>query len=209
MARHWTRVPLPYGVAAPILVMELAKEPWPAAMLEPGENRAEMSRQQYIDYGYILSYTTLFLLVAILQSWSKRGWVAALGPVCAVLALVAATYDLVENRAILGVTEAGSAAAWADIRPNSLVKWGSAFLVLLLQAPFYLTVDMKGLIGRALATVLGLAAAAAGGLGLYSCAIGCEKGIGMATLPLLVATLLMPFFFWLGRLSSSMSVSAR
>ncbi len=190
MAQHWTRVPLPYGVNAPILVMELAKEPWPTAMLEPGENRAEMTRQQYIDYGYIPSYATLFILVGILESWSLRRWIAALGPVCVVLALVAATYDLVENRAILDVTTTGQ--GWAKIRPVALVKWDAAFVVVLLQAPFYWT---TGGLGR----VLGVAAFGAGSLGLYSCLTGYEKGIGMATLPLLVATLTMPVYFWMGR----------
>ena len=202
MSRHWTRVPLPYGLNAPILVMELAKEPWPTAMLEPGGNRAEMTRQQYIDYGYIPSYTALFILVGILQSWSDRRWVGALGPICVVLALVAATYDLAENRAILGVTELRTASAWAEIRPNALIKWAGAFLVVLLQAPFYLTVSMGSFMGRMLARVLGVAALAAGSIGLYSCIIGYERGIGMATLPLLVATLLMPVFFRLGRRSA-------
>src|SRR4051794_26118071 len=69
LGRHWTRVPLPDGIANPVLAMELPKEPWPSHILEPGENRAEMSYVQYVDYGYIPSYTALFVLVAVLQSY--------------------------------------------------------------------------------------------------------------------------------------------
>jgi hypothetical protein len=198
-ARHWTRTPLPYGVNNPGLAIQMAKEPWPSAMLEPGENRAEIARQQYIDYGYIPSYVALFVLVAILQSYSTRRWVWALAPICIVVILIGATYDLLENRAILGVTEHGDISAWAYIRPNSLVKWSCAFLVILFEAPFYLTVDSRSAIARLLARVIGMAAVLAGAVGFFSSITGNERGIGMALLPLLVAMLLMPVFLWIAR----------
>jgi len=179
--------------------MELPKEPWPSDMLDAGENRAEMSHQQYIDYGYIPSYTLLFIFVAVLQSYSTRQWIWALAPICIVLALTAATYDLVENRGILAVTELRDDSAWALIRPAALVKWACAYLIILFQAPFYLTVLLRGLFAKVIARAVGLLALASGGVGFYSSVTGNEKGIGMALLPLLVATLAMPLFFWLGR----------
>jgi hypothetical protein len=199
-ALHWTKVALPYGLSNPGLAMQMAKEPWPTAMLEPPGNRAEIAHQQYIDYfGYIPSYLALFILVAILQSYSTRQWVWVLAPISVILILIGGTHDLLENRAILGVTEYGDNAAWASIRPNSLIKWGCAFLVILLDAPFYLTVTLRGAPARVLARIIGVAAVAAGSYGLFSSLSGYDQGIEMALLPLAIATLAMPVFFWLGR----------
>ena len=198
MKQHWTGAPLPYGLRNPCLAMQMAKEPWPAEMLDPGQNRAEIARQQHIDYGYIPSYVALFLFVAILQSNSSKRWVAALGPISIVLTLVGATYDLSENRAILAVTELGDASAWMAIRPNSLGKWGCVFLVILLQSLFYFTVPMRGVFARVLARIVGAAALAAGSIGLWNSITGNEMGIAMATLPLLVTVIAMPVFLLLG-----------
>jgi hypothetical protein len=193
LAQHWTRpAALPYGVNNPVLAMQMAKEPWPVEMLAPGQNMAEMTRQQYIDFGYIPSYTALFICIAILQWRSDRRWIAALAPVCLVLILVAAGYDVAENLAILGVTEQHNPAAWASIRPHSLVKWACAFLVILFEGPFYLS--MRGLPAR----VLGVVSILAGLLGLLSSLAGYEKGIGIAMLPLLLAMVLLPRILWLG-----------
>ena len=200
LAQHWTRpATLPYGVNNPVLAMQMAKPPWPAEMLAPGQNMAEMTRQQYIDFGYIPSYSALFICVAILQWRSERRWIAAFGLVAIVLILVAASYDVAENLAILGVTERHDPAAWASIRPHSLVKWACAFLAILCEVPFYLTVRSLPAVARVLARVLGVASAVAGLLGLVSSLGGNEPGIGMAMLPLLAATLAMPPFLWLGR----------
>lgn len=199
LAQNWTRpAMLPYGVNNPVLAMQMAKPPWPVEILAPGQNMAEMTRQQYIDFGYIPSYVALFTCIAILQWSSDRRWIAALAPVCVVLILVAAGYDVAENRAILGVTEQHNPAAWASIRPHSLVKWACAFLVILLQSPFYLTVQGLSTFPRLLARILGLAATLAGLLGFLSSIAGNEKGLGIATLPLLVSMLAMPPFLWLG-----------
>jgi hypothetical protein len=199
LAQHWTRpAALPYGVNNPVLAMQMAKPPWPIEMLLPGQNMAEMTRQQYIDFGYIPSYAALFICIAILQWQSDRRWIAALAPVCLVLVLVAAGFDVAENLAILGVTEQHNLAAWASIRPHSLVKWACAFLAILLESPFYLTVQGISTIPRVLARVLGLASVFAGMLGFLSAVAGNERGIGMATIPLLVSMLAMPLFLGLG-----------
>lgn len=198
MSRHWTPpAALPYGLTNPVLAMQMAKPPWPAAMLAFGDNMAEMTRQQDIDFGYIPSYTALFLCIAILQWHSERGWVSVLAPVCIVLILVAAAFDIAENLAILGVTEHHIEAAWAAIRPRALVKWASAFVVILLQSPFYLTVKLAGFT-RLLARALGVASLAAGAVGFLSACTGYERGIELATLPLLLAMLTMPVFLWTG-----------
>lgn len=199
LAQHWTRpAALPYGVNNPVLAMQMAQPPWPVDILEPGQNRAEMARQQYIDFGYIPSYAALFICIAILQRSSKRRWISALGPVCIVLILIAAGFDVAENCAILGVTEQHNEAAWASIRPCALVKWACAFLVILLQSPFYLTVAGLATLPRVLARILGVASILAGSLGFLSSISGSARGIGMATLPLLVSMLVMPAFLWLG-----------
>jgi hypothetical protein len=204
LAQHWTRpTSLPYGVNNPVLAMQMAKPPWPVAMLAPGQNMAEMTRQQYIDFGYIPSYAALFVCIAILQWSSGRRWVAALGPVCVLLIVIAAGYDVAENFAILGVTAQHNPAAWASIRPHSLVKWACAFLVILLEGPFYLTVAGLPAFARGLARVLGIASILAGLLGLSSALAGYERGIGMAMLPLLAAMLAMPVFLGLGGRSLS------
>ena len=199
-AVNWTPVELPYGIDIhnPGLAMQMSKEPWPEAMLAPAGNRAEIAHQQYIDYFYIPSYFALFVCVAILQSYSTRQWVWALAPVCVIVALIAVNHDLLENQAILGVTKRGDASAWVSIRPHALVKWGCAFLVILLEAPFYLTVDLRSTFARVFARIIGVAAIAAGGLGVYSSIMGYEQGIGMALLPLLIGSLAMPVLFWIG-----------
>jgi len=199
LVRHWTRpAALPYGVNNPVLAMQMAKPPWPVEILNPGQNMAEMTRQQYIDFGYIPSYAALFTAIAILQWSSDRRWIAALGPISIVLILIAAGFDVVENLAILGVTAHHNPAAWASIRPHSLVKWACAFLVILLESPFYLTVQGLSVFPRLLARILGVASIVAGLAGFLSSIAGNERGIGMATLPLLVSMLVMPIFLWLG-----------
>jgi hypothetical protein len=199
MARHWTPVTLPDGLHNPVLAMQMAHPPWPAGMLAPGQNMAEMTRQQYIDFGYIPSYTALFVSIAILQWSSPRRWIAALGPICIVLILLAAAFDVAENLAILSVTQQHNLAAFASIRARSLVKWSCAFLVILLESPFYLTVE-EGLstFPRVIARILGLSAILAGSIGFLSSIAGKPKGIELATLPLLVSMLVMPPFLWLG-----------
>jgi hypothetical protein len=194
---------LPYGVNNPVLAMQMAKQPWPAEMLALGQNMAEMTRQQYIDFGYIPSYAALFTCIGILQWRSNRRWVAVLGPVAIVLILVAAGFDVAENFAILGVTEQHNPSAWAAIRPDSLVKWTCAFLAILVESPFYLTLRFVSSFARLLARILGIAGILAGILGLSSVLTGYERGIGMAMLPLLLATLAMPPFLWLGRRQSA------
>jgi len=199
LAQHWTRpARLPYGVNNPVLAMQMAKPPWPAEMLAPGRNMAEMTHQQYIDFGYIPSYAALFTCIAILQCSSGRRWIAVLGPASIVLILVAAGFDVAENLAILGVTQRHNPAAWASIRPYSLVKWSCAFGAILFEAPFYLTVEGLPVLARLLARILGAASVMAGLLGLLCSLTGNEKGIGIAMLPLLVAMLVMPPFLWLG-----------
>jgi len=199
LAQHWTRpATLPYRVNDPVLAMQMAKPPWPVEILTPEPNMAEMVRQQYIDFGYIPSYVALFTCIAILQWSSDRRWIAALGPICVVVILFAAGHDVAENRAILGVAERHNQAAWASIRPHALVKWTCAFLVILFQSPFYLTVEGLSTFPRLLARTLGVAAILAGLSGFLSSIAAYEKGIGMATLPLLVSILAMPPFLWLG-----------
>jgi hypothetical protein len=199
LAQHWTRpATLPYGVHNPVLAMQMAKPPWPVEMLTPGQNMAEMTRQQYIDFGYIPSYTLLFICIGILQWRSDHRWIAALGPLCIVLILVAAGFDVAENFAILGVTEQHDPTAWASIRPHSLVKWACAFLVILLQSPFYLSLkegfaSLRGWLAGILASV----AFVAGLFGFASSMAGSERGIELATLGLLVSMLIMPPFLWL------------
>jgi len=200
LAQHWTRPhTMPYGVKNPVLAMQMAKPPWPVEMLTPGQNMAEMTRQQYIDFGYIPSYTALFICIAILQWRSDRRWIAALAPVCFVLTLIAAGFDVAENFAILGVTERHNPTAWASIRPHSLVKWACAFLVILLQNPFYLSLTegfatLRGWLAGILANV----ALIAGLFGFFSSIVGSGWGIEWATLGLLVSMLIMPPFLWLG-----------
>jgi hypothetical protein len=199
LVQHWTHpARLPYGVNNPVLAMQMAKPPWPVEILTPGQNMAEMTRQQYIDFGYIPSYVALFTCIGILQWSADRRWVAALGPVCIVLILVAAGYDVAENLAILGVTQQHNPAAWAAIRPHSLVKWDCAFLAILLESPFYLTITSLSTFPRLLARILGVAAILAGLAGFLSSITGNEKGIGTATLPLLASMLVMPLFLWMG-----------
>jgi hypothetical protein len=191
LAQHWTRpASLPYGLNNPVLAIQMAKPPYPAAILAPPGNNDEMTRQQYIDFGYIPSYALLFICIALLQRRSNRRWMAALAPFCILLILIAAAFDIAENFAILGVTAHHDSAAWALIRTRSLVKWTCAFLVILLESPFYLTQP------RILARILGAASLLAGAIGLAGSLSGSERAIGIATLPLLLAMLLMPVFLW-------------
>jgi hypothetical protein len=140
----------------------------------------------------------LFICIAFLQRRSGRRWVAALGPIAIVLILIAATYDVAENLAILGVTEQHNPAAWGSIRPDSLVKWSCVFLVIVIEGPFYPTVRGLPAVARLSARALGAVSILAGLHGLVSSLAGYEKGIGIAVLPLLLAMLLMPQILWLG-----------
>lgn len=203
MAQHWTPSgKLPHHLRNPVLAMQMAEAPWPVGMLAPGRNMDEMTRQQYIDFGYIPSYALLFICIGMLQwrsDWRpQRRWIARLGPVSILLILVAAGFDVAENFAILGVTEQHNAAAWASIRPHAVVKWACAFLAILLESPFFLAVrDRLASFPRRLAGILGVATLVGGLFGLVSSIAGSALGIELATYPLLVSMLVMPPFLWL------------
>jgi hypothetical protein len=80
-----------------------------------------------------------------------------------------------------------------------VVKWSCAFLVILLESPFYLTVkDGLSTFPRLLARALGATSILAGLIGFLAVIAGKPTGIELATLPLLVSMLVMPPFLWLG-----------
>ncbi len=121
------------GISNPILAMEVVRNVGEVdAILSdaPSPDREVMRVKQYGDFGFIGAYSALYVLMAMLLA--GQGRIAAIS--AAVLGVVAAICDVVENVGILRIVDVDlshTTQAMIDaVRYPSLAKWALASIAL-------------------------------------------------------------------------------
>ncbi len=155
------------GISNPILAMEVVRD---AAEVDailgdaPSPDREVMRIKQYADFGFILAYASLFVLMSIVLIREGR----ALAIAAAVAGVAAAILDVIENLGILRIVDVDlshTTQTMIDaIRYPSLVKWALASLALGLLGILALRTGRTGL---RIVGALNVLAALLGGAGLY------------------------------------------
>jgi hypothetical protein len=101
----------------------------------PSPDREVMRIKQYIDYGFIASYTALLLACSFLV-FRQGGWRQTAGIAAGICAIATASFDVLENRAILNLLDvplrATTPAMINAIRSASAAKWSLAAVTLIL-----------------------------------------------------------------------------
>ena len=107
----------------------------------PSPDREVMRFKQYLDFGFIAAYAGLFLVLASLLP-GESGWARMAGATAMVCAIATATFDVLENAAILRIldvplrfTTPGMINA---IRSASTAKWALAALTLTLLSALFM-----------------------------------------------------------------------
>jgi hypothetical protein len=129
--------------ARPVLALEMMHTPTDVTRLlgPPAAGsgmRAGLARAIRWDYGFIVSYVLLFVVIGVYickrtqQEGGPRARAlgVAVAVVVGVAALAAAGFDVAENRAMLAALS-GTADASAAPRPSALAKWGALFTAML------------------------------------------------------------------------------
>ncbi len=121
------------GVTNPILAMEVVRNVSEVDLVlgeAPSPDREVMRIKQYADFGFIAGYAALYVLMAMLLLPQGR----AVAILAAVLGIIAALCDVIENIGILRMVDvdlAHTTQAMIDaVRYPSLVKWMLASLAL-------------------------------------------------------------------------------
>jgi hypothetical protein len=135
------------GISNPVLAMEVARNvaEVDAILSEaPSPDREAMRIKQYADFGFISGYAGLFVLMGILLIPQGR----AMAISAAVLGVIAAILDVIENLGILRIVNADLAhttQAMIDaVRYPSLTKWTLASIALGLLAILLIRVRRAG-----------------------------------------------------------------
>ncbi len=146
----------------------------------PSPDREAMRFKQYLDFGFIACYVSLYAALAAMFR-------SRLAIVAAVCGIAAGVFDVVENFAILRIVDVPllqtSQSMIDAIRHPSLAKWTLAFIATAIFGVLFL--KRQGRIMRVIGA-LNLAAAALGFYGLYANAF-----IVWAGLPMLAALIAM------------------
>lgn len=168
------------GITNPILAMEVARDITEVDAIlgdAPSPDREAMRIKQYADFGFIVAYSSLFVLMSMLLAPQGR----ALALTAAATGLIAAMLDVVENIGILRLVDTSlsrTTQAMIDaIRYPSLAKWN---LVSLAMGTLAVLFWRTGRIGPRIVSALELSAAALGLYGVYDNAF-----LGWSGLPML------------------------
>jgi hypothetical protein len=132
------------GVDDPVLALQMARNADEVdAVLgdAPSPDRETMRFKQYVDFGFIASYTALFLVLSVLLArtypWGRSPAIAA-----AVCGLAATGFDLAENFAILHICDLPlnqTTQPMIDaVRRASLAKYGLAMVATGLLTSYFL-----------------------------------------------------------------------
>jgi hypothetical protein len=167
------------GISNPVLAMEVARNVAEVDAIlsdSPSADREAMRIKQYADFGFISGYAGLFVVTGTLLIPRGR----AIAILAAVLGVVAAIFDVIENLGTLRVVNtdlAHTTQAMIDaVRYPSLIKWALASLALGLLAILFLRLKRAG---PRVVGALYLLAALLGLYGLYDNAILQWTGIPM------------------------------
>jgi hypothetical protein len=154
-------------ISNPVLAMEVVRNVAEVdAILSdaPSPDREVMRIKQYADFGFICGYGALYVLMSLLLIQEGR----TLAILAAVLGILAAIFDVIENLGILRIVDvdlAHTAQAMIDaIRYPSLMKWALASAALGLLGILAWRTRRTGL---RVVGALDLLAALLGGAGLY------------------------------------------
>jgi len=103
----------------------------------PSPDREVMRVKQYVDFGFIACYTSLFLALSAMAI-RKGGWKQVTGIAAGVCGLAAGVFDVLSNRAILNLLDvplrATTPAMIQAIRGPSTAKWILAGVTVVLLA---------------------------------------------------------------------------
>ena len=101
----------------------------------PSPDREVMRIKQYIDFGFIASYTALLLTCGLLV-YRRGSWRQVAGIAAAICALATGIFDVIENRAILALLDvplrSTTPAMLNAIRNASAAKWTLAAVTIVL-----------------------------------------------------------------------------
>jgi hypothetical protein len=133
-----------HGISDPSVALEVARSLDDVDFIlgeAPSPDREVMRIKQYIDLGFIASLTGLLLTLAWLMT--RQGtWGRVAGPAAMVCALAAATFDLIEKRAILRILDVSLLQTTPEminaIRSASAATWALAGLALALLSSLFL-----------------------------------------------------------------------
>jgi hypothetical protein len=136
----FTNASQPPRFGDPMLALQFARSTGDIDLIlgeAPSPDREVMRIKQYIDFGFIASYTALFVLMSILAI-RRGGWRQAAGVAAGICALATGVFDVLENRAILGILDvplrATTPAMIDAIRNASAAKWSLAAATVALLA---------------------------------------------------------------------------
>jgi hypothetical protein len=183
------KVKLPGGFGGHVLAMEFVRTGGDMEVIvgpQGHANRATMQRKIEIDFLWIGCYTLLFVLVAVLlgtRPFPSSIYLAFLAAACG---LLAAGFDVVENRGLLHALELTKDEATAEtlrgIREAAILKWTLSYVAMGLLAVTFLGKDLGvSLVGYCFA-----ATAIIGFIGLWHYPL-----IGMSIPPLALGLLLL------------------
>jgi len=197
----WPPRPLPQGVKAPILAIELlrpsdrldqiVKEDNAIALaemkLQPRNERRTLQRAVMLDFAFIAAYTAFLVLFATLPTSTVH---RMLGAIVIGGAITGAVFDSVENTRILALLRDASAPL---PRGPSVVKWWALFVTAAAAVP--LTIERNApLLRRWIGYAAALFAAAAAAGGIYGLAHGSDQIVETAVGRLAIAWFLTYLF---------------
>jgi hypothetical protein len=165
------------GISNPVLALEVARNIAEVDAIlgdAPSPDREAMRIKQYADFGFIGTYASLYVVMSL---WLMReGRVPAI--LAAVLGVLAAIFDMIENLGILRIVNTDLAhttqAMINAVRYPSLTKWTLASIALGLLAILLMRVRRAG---PRIVGALYLIAALLGLYGVYDNAILQWSGI--------------------------------
>jgi hypothetical protein len=149
-----------HGISDPSIALEVARSLDDVDFIlgeAPSPDREVMRIKQYIDLGFIVSLTGLFLTLAWLLM-RQGAWGRVAGPAAMVCAVATAVFDLIEKRAILRILDISllqtTPAMINAIRSASAATWALAALTLVLLSSLYRRSPLGALLLATAATEL-------------------------------------------------------
>jgi len=136
----FTNASKPPRFGDPVLALQFARDVQDVDWIlgdAPSPDREVMRVKQYVDFGFIASYTSLFLALSVLAI-RKGGWKQVTGIAAGICGFAAGVFDVLENRAILNILDvplrATTPAMIQAIRGPSTAKWILAGVTVVLLA---------------------------------------------------------------------------
>ena len=137
---YFTNASRPPRFGNPVLALQFARDVQDVDWIlgdAPSPDREVMRVKQYVDFGFIASYTALFLALSAVTI-RKGGWRQVTGIAAGICGVAAAVFDVLENLAILNLLDvplrSTTPAMIQAIRGPSTAKWILAGVTVVLLA---------------------------------------------------------------------------